>query len=99
MKTGVLYDKRKSVYLFILVFITYALIYMTKNCFSAAMASIVEAGVMTKSETGLIASMFYVLYAPFQVIGGFFVDRHSPYKLILVGMVGAGILNLLIYLK
>ena len=98
MKTRVLYDKRKSVYLFILVFVTYALIYMTKNCFSAAMASIVEAGVMTKSETGLIASMFYVFYAPFQIIGGIYVDRYSPYKLILVGMLGAGILNLLIYL-
>lgn len=97
MKTRVLYDKRKSVYLFILVFVTYALIYMTKNCFSAAMASIVEADVMSKSDTGLIASMFYVFYAPFQIVGGIYVDRYSPYKLIFIGMIGAGILNLLIY--
>ena len=70
---------------------------MTKNCFSAAMASIVEADVMSKSDTGLIASMFYVFYAPFQIVGGIYVDRYSPYKLILIGMIGAGILNLLIY--
>ena len=71
---------------------------MTKNCFSAAMASIVEANVMTKSETGLISSAFYVFYAPFQIIGGIAVDKYSPYKLILIGMVGAGIANILIFL-
>ena len=53
---------------------------------------------MTKSETGLIASMFYVFYAPFQIVGGIAVDRHSPYKLILIGLLGAGIANILIYL-
>lgn len=98
MKTKVLYDRRKSIYLFLLVFITYAVIYMTKNCYSAAMASIVQAGIMTKSETGLIASMFYVTYAPFQIIGGIAADKYSPHKLIFIGILGAGIANLLIYL-
>lgn len=98
MKTKVLYDRRKSIYLFILLFITYAIIYMTKNCYSAAMASIVQAGIMTKSDTGLIASMFYATYAPFQIIGGIAVDKYSPYKLIFIGLLGAGIANLLIYL-
>ncbi|MBR5144352.1 MAG: MFS transporter, partial [Clostridia bacterium] len=80
-----------------MVFTLYALVYMTKNCYSAAMASIVAAGVMTKSQTGFIAAMFYLVYAPFQLIGGYAADKISPYKLILLGTLGGGVANTLIY--
>ena len=91
-------DHKKSIMLFLVTFILYALVYMTKNCYSAAMASIVDAGIMTKSQTGLIAAVFYLVYAPFQIVGGIAADKHSPLKLITIGVVGAGIANLLIYL-
>lgn len=98
MKCKHLIDHRKSLSLFLLVFVAYALIYMTKNCYSAAMASIVDAKVMTKSQTGLIAAAFYLVYAPFQIVGGIAADKHSPSKLIVIGMLGAGVCNLLVYL-
>ena len=98
MKRKHLIDHRKSLSLFLLVFVAYALIYMTKNCYSAAMASIVDAGVMTKSQTGLIAAAFYLVYAPFQIVGGIAADKYSPSKLIVIGMLGAGVCNLLVYL-
>ena len=91
-------DKRKSLLLFFLVFISYALIYMTKNCYSAAMASLVNENIMTKSETGRITAMFYIIYAPFQIVGGKAADRFSPSKLILLGTLGAGICNVLVYI-
>lgn len=75
----------------------YSLVYMTKNCYSAAMTSIVDNGIMTKSETGMIAAMFYLIYAPFQIVGGIFADKFSPIKLILFGTAGAGVCNLLVY--
>lgn len=93
-----LIDKKKSACLFLLVFISYALIYMTKNCYSAAMASIVSEGIMSKSETGLIAAMFYLVYAPFQIIGGIAADKYPADKLVLIGIMGAGLSNLMIYL-
>lgn len=90
-------DHKKSIYLFSLVFISYAIIYMTKNCYSAAMTSIVAEGIMTKSQTGFIAAMFYLIYAPFQIIGGILSDKYDPDKLILIGVAGAGVSNLLVY--
>ena len=89
-------NERKSICLFLLIFVTYSLIYMTKNCYSAAMASIVSQGIMTKSETGLIAAVFYLIYAPFQIVGGIVADRFSPYLLVLFGTLGAGVCNLLV---
>ena len=90
-------NERKSIILFVLLLIMYSLIYMTKNCYSAAMASIVDQGIMTKSETGLISAAFYLVYAPFQIIGGLAADRYSPHKLIILGTSGAAICNLLVY--
>lgn len=90
-------SKKLSVILFLFVFVMYAIVYMTKNMFSSAMAMIVEEGVMTKSQTGLITAAFWLVYAPFQVIGGFAADKYSPYKLIVIGLVGIVLCNLIIY--
>lgn len=92
-----LVDKKTSLMLFALVFVLYSIVYMTKNCFSAAMAAIVNAGIMTKSQTGLISAAFYLIYAPFQILGGFAADKYSPSKLITLGTFGACIANLFIY--
>lgn len=97
MNRKTLVDLHSSAQLFVLLFVVYALVYMTKNCYSAAMAAIVNEGVMTKSETGLISAAFYLVYAIFQVVGGLAADKYSPAKLLLIGIVGAGISNLLIY--
>lgn len=75
------------------------MVYMTKNCFSSAMASIVAEGVFTKTQVGLITSLFYLVYAPFQILGGFVTDKYSPEKLIQIGLIGGGISNLIIFLN
>ena len=61
------------------------------------MAIIVEEGVMTKSQTGLINAAFWAVYALFQVFGGLAADKFSPFKLIIIGVAGAAISNLVIY--
>ena len=86
-----------SILLFCFMFLMYAVVYMTKNMFSSAMASIVEDGFMTKSQTGLINAVYWLTYSVFQVFGGFAADRYSPYKLIMIGLVGATVANIVIY--
>ena len=90
-------DKKKSLLLFWTVFIVYILIYMTKSCFGAAMAAIVDAGVLTKSQTGLISAVFYLVYAPLQIVGGIAVDRYNPERLIKIGIIGAAIANGIVF--
>ena len=90
-------SKRLSMLLFVFIFLMYAIVYMTKNMFSSAMAVIVEDGVMTKSQTGMINAAYWFVYALFQVFGGFAVDKYSPYKLIMIGLAGAALSNTIIY--
>ena len=99
MKSKQLTGMKTSVALFLLLFMAHAIVYMTKNMFSAAMASIVEVGAMTKSQTGLINAVFWLIYGTFQVIGGFAADKVSPFKLVLIGIVSGIVSNAVIYMN
>ncbi|MBQ3426904.1 MAG: MFS transporter [Clostridia bacterium] len=90
-------EKKLSFAMFVVVFIMYSLVCMTKQCFNAAMADIVNEGVLTKSQTGLIISAFYIVYAPTQLIGGFAADRYDSERLILIGLIGAAAANIIIF--
>ena len=92
-------DEKTSILLFWFIFVLYALVYLTKNCFSAAMAAIVHEGVMTKTQTGLISSLFYLVYAPLQVVGGRIADRRNPYMVVIISLLGSAIANFAIFLN
>ena len=92
-------DKRIGILIIASLFLNFAFISLTKNCFSSAMVFIVEEGVLTKSQTGVITSSFYVIYGVLQIVGGLLADRWHPERLITIGFLGAGIANLVIYLN
>ena len=90
-------DRQKSRAFFAFLWILYAVVYLTKNCFNGALSSIVTEGLMTKSQTGLITGIFYLVYAPGQIVGGFVSDRVSPEKLLRIGLLGAAVSNAIIF--
>lgn len=90
-------DKTKSRKFFVFLWLLYALVYMTKNCFNGAMAIMVAEGVLTKSQNGFLTSMFYLVYAPLQVVSGVPADKYSPHKLITFSLLGAAVCNLTIF--
>ncbi len=90
-------NKRKSRLFFAFLFLLYGLVYMTKNCFGAALADIVSDGILTKSQTGVITGSFYLVYAPLQIVGGIVADRRNPERLIAVGLIGGAIANGVIF--
>lgn len=92
-------NEKMSMALFVFIFVLYAITYMTKNCYSAAMSAIVHEGVMTKSQTGLMSAIFYLVYAPLQIVGGKMADKYSPGKIIFIGMLGSAVSNLIIFLN
>lgn len=92
-------NKKESRHFFWFLWIMYSFVYMTKNCFSAALAPIVAEGILTKSQTGLIVAAFYIAYTPLQIVGGIAADRYSPEKLILTGLIGGAASNLVIFLN
>jgi len=92
-------NKKVGKFFFWYIWVMYALVYMTKYCFSSALAPIVESGVLTKSQTGLIAASFHIVYAPLQILGGIFADRYNPERMIKIGLGGSAIANFIIFLN
>jgi len=90
-------NKKLSREFFLFLWIMYSAVYMTKNCFGAAMASIVADGILTKSQTGLLSAVFNLIYAPLQIPGGILADKYSPEKLIKFGLFGSAAANLVIF--
>ena len=88
---------RASRLFFIFIWLLYALICMTKSSFASAMATLVAEGVLTKSQTGLIISSFYIVYTPLQILGGAAADRYNPERLCLVGLFGSALANAVIF--
>ncbi|MBQ9973922.1 MAG: MFS transporter [Oscillospiraceae bacterium] len=90
-------DRRRSRIFFFFLWFLYAMVYLTKNCFNGALSDIVTQGLMTKSQTGLITGLFYLVYTPGQIVGGIVCDKVSPEKLIKFGLLGAALANAVIF--
>jgi sugar phosphate permease len=92
-------NKKVSRTFFWFLWVTYAVVCMTKNCYNGSLANIVSEGVLTKSQTGAITAMFYLVYTPFQILGGMFSDRYSPERMIKIGLIGAAVANTAIFIN
>ena len=99
MEQRVLNNKKAGLLLLCALIASYAFICLTKNCFSSAMVFIVEEGLLTKVQTGLITSSFYLFYAVLQIVGGAIMDKWHPERFITIGLIGAGLCNLAIFIN
>lgn len=92
--TKYLEDKRASFILLMVCFITYIIIGLTRNAYSAAIVGIISEGYFTKSQAGIISTSFSITYCISQIVGSYFVDRVSPFKTILLGTIVTVIANI-----
>ncbi len=82
----------KRVYWF--SWMVYTCAYVGRYNFSAAVAGIVAEGLFTKSQMGLVGTVFFIVYGSGQLINGFLGDKFSPYKMIFIGSFGSALANL-----
>ena len=85
--TKYLEDKRASLILVIVCFVTYTIIGLTRNAYSAAIVGIISEGYFTKSQAGVITTSFNITYCLSQIVGSYFVDKTSPFKIIILGTI------------
>ncbi|MBR3967398.1 MAG: MFS transporter [Clostridia bacterium] len=90
-------NKSVSRLFFVFLWLMYALVYMTKSCFAGALSKIVDEGALTLTQASWISASFYFVYAPLQIVGGFMADKYSPEKLIIIGLLGSAVSNLVIF--
>ena len=78
-----------SIILFILCWVVYSIISMTKTAFSSSISSIVADGILTNSDAGIISAAYYIFYGGAQLLLVKLVDKVSPFKFISISLLGS----------
>ena len=89
-------EEKNNVVLYMGCWLVFMLTGITKSNYTASIAYIVSQGIFTKTDAGIIAAAFYLFYGVGQVIGGRLTDKYSPYKLIMIGILGALFSNIVL---
>ena len=77
------------------IVVAYSAAYLNRLNLSAALGSLMDAFGVSAAAAGLLQTAFAAVYAAGQLINGAVVDRISPVRHILLGIVGTGACNLL----
>lgn len=77
------------------VFISYAVFYLTRKNFSAAMPAMLSDTALTAEDFAIMSSLFYILYGSMKFVGGMLVDKINPKAMTGPVLIGVGIVNIL----
>jgi Sugar phosphate permease len=64
-------------HILITIWLGYALFYFTRKSFNAAAPEILASGVMTRTDIGLLATLFYITYGLSKFFSGIVSDRSN----------------------
>ncbi|MEG1775175.1 MAG: MFS transporter [Clostridia bacterium] len=90
------YDERQGKRLFWLCWLAYFASYIGRQNYSAAMADMIAAGVLTTTQGGAVSTAFFLCYAVGQIVNGIAADHLRPARMLLCGLASSAVLNLMV---
>ena len=81
--------------LFLYCFLAYACSYVGRKNFSACIPAMIEEGFLLKSFGGYVTTAYMLVYGTGQIVSGLLAARIKPRYMIALGVLGAGLCNLL----
>lgn len=77
------------------IWLGYALFYFTRKSFNAAVLEIFANGVLSRSDIGLLATLFYITYGVLKFVFGIVSDCLNARYFMGIGLIATGIINIL----
>ena len=74
--------------------VSYLGVYIARNILGAVTPQMISSGVSTTESIGTLSSIYFITYAVGQLINGIIGDRISPKYMISLGLILAGICNI-----
>lgn len=87
--------KSKSMILALLCSVSYAVLYIGRLNYSAALPEMIAEGILNKTQGGMIATAYFAAYGFGQLVNGVLADRYNPYVQVTTGVVSSAVLNIL----
>ena len=78
-------------HILITLWLGYALFYFTRKSFNAAAPEILASGVMTRTDIGLLATLFYITYGLSKFVSGIVSDRSNARYFMGFGLIATGV--------
>lgn len=85
---------KQSSLFFIICYISYASVYVARLNLSAASSTLEQTGIMTKSQIGILGSIFFTVFSLGRFINGYLGDKIKPEYLIASGLSIIGLSNI-----
>ncbi len=73
----------------------YALFYFTRRSFNAAAPTMLSSDIVTRSDIGLLATLFYITYGLSKFLSGIVSDRSNARYFMGLGLIATGVINIL----
>lgn len=93
-----LIDKKVSRHMLIMCFLAYLVVSVARLCVPTVISSMVSENFLDKSQSGLLAGIFYLVYGVFQLIFGKYYNTHAPYSGVKMALFGSAVCCLLMSL-
>ena len=84
---------KKGVLIFLICYLAYTSIYIARLNLSVASPSMIDLGVTDSAKIGILGSIFSVIFACGRLINGQISDRQPPWIMLALGLIGAGVAN------
>lgn len=91
-------NRKQALVLTLLCFSVYAVSYLGRLNYSAALAGMIAGETLTKTQGGAVATSYFFCYGAGQLVNGILADRHDPVGQVTLGLLGSAGMNLLMYL-
>lgn len=82
-------------HILITIWLGYALFYFTRKSFNAAAPEILASGILSRSDIGLLATLFYITYGVSKFVSGIVSDRSNARYFMGIGLIATGVVNIL----
>ena len=79
----------------VMMYIGYAVFYLTRKSFNFAMPEMMHDIGLTKTEVGIIATVFYITYGFSKFMSGILSDHSNPRYFMGIGLMMTGVLNII----
>lgn len=86
---------KKAILLSLLCFLTYSASYLGRLNYSAALAEMIAAGVLSRTQGGAISTIYFLCYGGGQLVNGALADRHNPVWQVGIGIAASAVTNIL----
>lgn len=88
--------KKKNTWIFFIVYLAYMSIYVARVNLSIAGSDMRELGILDEAQLGILGSCFSIVFAVGRMANGTLSDMAPPWLMLTIGLVLAGISNLLV---